>query len=154
MWPPETAVAWQRLKTGKGVLFWLHLEVEATNLLPMSQHILFVDDEIPIREMLSLYFKRKGFAVTAAGNGAEAVRLAETTPMDAIILDINLGGENGLELLTVFKKQYPNVPVIMFTSLDHDPELLKAALAGGADAFMSKADPLDVLAREVQRLLA
>lgn len=119
----------------------------------MSQHILFVDDEIPIREMLSLYFKRKGFAVTTAGSRAEAVRLAEMTPFDLAILDIDLGGENGLELLGLFKRKYPKAPVVMFTSLDHDPALLKEALARGADAYMSKTESLDTLAKEVQRLL-
>jgi len=119
----------------------------------MSHHILFVDDEVPIRETLSLYFKKNGFAVTTAESGAEGIRLAEATPIDLIILDINLGGENGLELLCVFKGRYPKVPVVMFTSAGSDPALLKEAMAKGADAYMSKTESLRNLMEEVQRLL-
>ena len=131
----------------------MHFKLGSTSIAEMSQHILFVDDEIPIREMLTLYFKRKGFVVTTAGSRAEAVRLAESTPLDVVILDINLGVENGLELLGLFKRQHPRIPVIMFTSLADDPDLLKEAMSRGASAFMGKTEPLDALLGEVQRVL-
>src|SRR6266498_1242281 len=111
-----------------------------TTMIQLMSHILFVDDEVPIRETLSLYFKKKGFEVTTAENGAEIIRLAEMTPFDLVILDINLGGENGLELLGLFKEKYPQVPVVMFTSFASDPALLKEAMARGADAYMSKTE--------------
>jgi len=120
---------------------------------PMSHHILFVDDEVPIRETLSLYFKMRGFSVTTAESGAESIQLAEKTPFNLVILDVNLGMENGLELLSLFKGKYPKVPVVMFTSADSDPALLKEAAARGADAFMSKTESLQNLMQEVQRLL-
>ena len=119
----------------------------------MSHHILFADDDVPIRETLSLYFKMKGFAVTTAANGAESIRLAEMTPFDLVILDIDLGGENGLELLGIFKQKYPKVPVVMFTSSGYDPALVKEATAKGADGYMSKTEPLHTLCNEVLRLL-
>ena len=119
----------------------------------MNPHILFVDDEIPIRETLSLYFKMKKISVTTAESGAEAKELAEKTPFTLVILDIDLGGENGLELLDFFKQNYSELPVIMFTSLGYDPALLKAALARGASAYMSKAESLDNLMKEVQRVM-
>ena len=119
----------------------------------MSQRILFVDDEIPIREMLSLYFRRKGFAVTAVATCAEAVQLVETTPFDVVILDINLGGENGMELLAQFKQQHPQTPIIMFTGLTDNSDLLKEAMARGASALMSKTESLDKLMNEVLRVL-
>ena len=119
----------------------------------MSHHILFVDDEVPIRETLSLYFKMKGFAVTTAESRAESIRLAEMTPFNLVILDIDIGGENGLELLDWFKRKYPAVPVVMFTSFGYDPALLKAALARGANAYLSKSESLDNLGKEVRRLV-
>jgi DNA-binding NtrC family response regulator len=120
----------------------------------MSQHILFVDDEVPIRETLSLYFKRKGFTVTAAGNSKDARQAARNNNFSLVILDVDLGGENGLELLEFFKKDHPDIPVIMFTSLGYDPVLLKETMARGASAFMSKAESLDNLLKEVQRVCA
>jgi DNA-binding response OmpR family regulator len=120
----------------------------------MSPHILFVDDEIPIRELLALCFKRKGMSVTVAATGADALRLAQTIPFELVILDVDLGGEDGLELLDVFKRNYPKTPVIMFTSMGDDPALLKDALTRGATAWMAKTEPLDKLMAEVQRALA
>jgi DNA-binding NtrC family response regulator len=120
----------------------------------MKQHILFVDDEVPLRETLSLYFKMKGIAVTAAENRKEAIRLAEKSSFNLAIVDIHLGGENGLELLTFFKRTYPNLPVIMFTSLGYDPALVKEAVEKGAHAYLSKTESLDSLLKEAQRAMA
>lgn len=118
----------------------------------MNKHILFVDDEVPIRETLSLYFKRKGFSVTTAPNAEEAKQSSNGITYSVVVLDIDLGGENGLELLDFFKKNHPAIPVIMFTSLGYDPVLLKETMARGASAYMSKAESLDNLFNEVQRV--
>jgi DNA-binding NtrC family response regulator len=119
----------------------------------MNPHILFVDDEVPIRETLSLYFKMKKMAVTTAANGDEAKKLAETTPFTLVILDIDIAGENGLELLSFFKTNYSALPVIMFTSQGYDPTLVEEAVAKGANAYMSKGESLDKLMNEVQRVM-
>jgi two-component system, NtrC family, response regulator HydG len=121
----------------------------------MSPHILFVDDELPIRELLSLYFRKKGFAVTTAIDGASAKDLAQKTPFNLAIVDVNLAGESGLALLSFFRKEYPNMPVIIFTGLSGDPTLVDQALAAGACGFMRKTDSLDTLfANVVQQLPA
>ena len=119
----------------------------------MSQHILFVDDEVPIRETLTLYFKAKGMAVSTAESGDEAIRMIEETPFSLVILDLKLGDENGLDLLERFKERHPSLPVIMFTSMGDDPVLLREALDRGAAAYMSKTEPLDSLMKEVQRAM-
>ncbi|SRR5258708_3749301 len=119
----------------------------------MSAHILFVDDEIPIRETLSMYFKIRGFQVTTAENRDEALRFADKGSFDLAILDVDLGGENGLELLEVLKRTQPKLPIIMFTSLGYDPALLEESLRKGASGYMSKTESLDTLMKEVQRAL-
>ena len=118
----------------------------------MNRHILFVDDEAPIRELLSLYFRKKGLQVTTAMTCQQAKDLAATTPFGLAILDVNLAGENGLELLRFFKTNHPQVPVIVFTGLSGQ-ELVDQALAGGARGFMRKTEPLDALFTEVSRHL-
>ena|ERR1041385_4361191 len=120
----------------------------------MNQHVLFVDDEVPVRETLSIYFKMKGIAVTSADNGADALRFAGETPFSLVILDVDLGGENGLDVLSKFKSAHPELPVVMFTSLGNDPDLQAQARANGADGFLSKTESLDTLLKEVQRLVA
>jgi CheY-like chemotaxis protein len=120
----------------------------------MSCRILFVDDEVPIRELLSLRFRMNGMTVTAAATAKEAMALAKENPFDLMILDVDLGGENGLELLDFFKRDNPAIPVIMFSSMAGDPDLLKDAMARGATACMSKTEPIEKLMQEVQRVLA
>lgn len=118
----------------------------------MNKHILFVDDEVPIRETLSLYFKRKGFSVTTVADAQSAMQAAKENQFALVILDVDLGSDNGLELLGFFRQNHPGIPVIMFTSLGYDPVLLKETMDRGASAFMSKAESLDKLYGEVQRI--
>ena len=119
----------------------------------MIPHILFVDDEAPIREMLSLYFRKKGFTVTVAVTGQDAMELMDQVPFNLAILDVNLAGENGLQLLGFMKSNYPERPVIMFTGYESDPDLLEKALASGANGFMRKSESLDSLFAEVRKHL-
>jgi two-component system response regulator AtoC len=114
----------------------------------MNPRILFVDDEPPIRELLSLYFNKKGFEVSTVASGVEAMEIADQERLGAAIVDLNLGGEDGLELLGFLKSNHPKVPVIVFTGLP-DKDLQTKAMAGGASAFMSKSDSLDKLYAEV-----
>jgi len=120
---------------------------------PVNPHILFVDDEAPIREMLSLYFRKKGLQVTAAVTSSEATKLAGEIPFSLAILDVELAGENGLDLLSFFKRNHPHIPVIIFTGMDGVEELVEEARARGANGFMRKTESLDHLFAEVQRHL-
>ena len=103
--------------------------------------------------MLSLFFKKKGFSVTGVVSGGEAMELVDQVPFDMVILDVNLAGENGLELLGFFKTNYPELPVVMFSGMSSDRQLLEESLARGANGFMSKNDSLDELYTEVRRHL-
>jgi DNA-binding NtrC family response regulator len=106
----------------------------------MVPHILFVDDEAPIRELLSLSFRKKGWEVTTATSAAQARSVAAKAPFTlAAALDVNLAEENGLDLLTSFKTNHPNVTVLIFTGLNED-NLAERALAQGASGFMSKTE--------------
>ena len=120
----------------------------------MNPHILFVDDEAPIRELLSLFFRKKGFSVTTAMAPAEAKELARSSQFSLAIVDVNLAGESGLDLLRFFKGNFPTMPVIIFTGLTGDPSLVERAMAAGASGFMHKTDPLPNLLSEVTRHLS
>lgn len=121
-----------------------------TERFSMKPHILFVDDEAPIRELVSVYFRKKGYEVATATTGEEAMELADQGPYDVAILDIDLAGENGLELLAYFRTNFPKLPVIMFTGLSGEEDLLQQALARGAHGFMCKTDSLENLLSAVQ----
>ena len=114
----------------------------------MNSHILFVDDEPPIRELLTLYFRKKGLAVSTASTSEEARELTANSAFQVAILDVGLANENGLDLLTTFRRDYPAMPVIILTG-QADEELLPAAMARGAAGFMRKTSSLDSLYQEV-----
>jgi DNA-binding response OmpR family regulator len=116
----------------------------------MKSQILIIDDEAPIREMLSLYLRKKGFDVATAMTGRSAVELLESQRFDLAILDVDLNGENGLDLLKHFKSDYSQMAIVMLSGkLDED--LPAKAMAGGADGFMRKTDSLHELFAEVCR---
>jgi len=119
----------------------------------VATNILFVDDEAPIRELLSLFFRKKGIEVATATTGQEALSILEDRQFDAAIVDLNLAGENGLDLLKQFKQEYPKMPVIIFTGLTGDTSLVDQVKAAGADGFMRKAEPLGNLYEEVKKHL-
>jgi CheY-like chemotaxis protein len=116
----------------------------------MKPHILFADDQEAIRELLSEYFRQKGYDVTTAATGGAAMRLADSKHFDLAILDINMAEENGLQLLGYFKANFPTLPVVMFTGMAEGDELLEQAMARGASGFMRKSDTMDDLYAAVQ----
>jgi two-component system phosphate regulon response regulator OmpR len=119
----------------------------------MQPHVLFVDDEPPIREMLALFFRKKGYQVTTATTAAEGRQLLEAGTFDLAILDVDLAGQNGLELLALAKALHPELPVVMFTGMGYDPALLKQALKLGANGYMAKTEPLGDLFAVVDKLI-
>ena len=119
----------------------------------MSRKILVVDDESQIRDLLGIYLKRQGFTVaTAATSGETLAKLAQQPP-DLVVLDIGLGGEDGLSLLAQIKATHPESKVIMLTGMGFVEDLLQEAHQKGADGYVSKVLPLDELLLTIQRVL-
>src|ERR671930_71052 len=65
----------------------------------MKHRILVVDDEPQIRELLCMYLSQKGYLATSAGSSEEALRRINEKSVDVVVLDIGLGGEDGLQVL-------------------------------------------------------
>lgn len=119
----------------------------------MKQHILVVDDEPPIRELLQAYFQKHGYEVTTAATAEEAVRLADDLSLHLVVLDVLLPDSDGLEILQTLKGSHPNLPIIIMTGIGFDEELLQEAIQKGASGYVSKTLPLDQLLMEVHRTL-
>jgi DNA-binding NtrC family response regulator len=119
----------------------------------MKQHILVVDDEPPIRELLATYFKKHGYEVTTAGDAAETLRLADEVPLHLVVLDVLLPDSDGLEVLEKLKSAHPNLPIIIMTGIGFDEELLQESIQKGASGYVSKSLPLEQLLMEVHRTL-
>ena len=119
----------------------------------MKQHILVVDDEPPIRELLAAYFKKHGYDVTTAADAIATMRLADEVPLHLVILDVLLPDSDGLEILQQLKASHPNLPIIIMTGIGFDEDLLQEAISKGASGYVSKTLPLDQPLMEVHRTL-
>ena len=93
--------------------------------------ILIVEDEAPIRDLLSMNLTRAGYHCTAAADGRQAAILLETHTYDLILLDIMLPEVNGYELLDYIRPM--GIPVIFLTSKTAVDDRVKGLLAGAED---------------------
>ncbi len=118
-----------------------------------KQHILVVDDESQIRELLSIYLTRQGYQVSSTATSVETLRVIHESSVDLVVLDIGLADEDGLNLLVNVKASHPEVRVIMLTGMGFVEDLLQEAHQKGADGYVSKVLPLDELLLAIQRIL-
>ncbi|PTM43005.1 response regulator [Bosea sp. 124] len=118
-----------------------------TDLAARNEHILVVDDDIRIRQMLIRYFEDEGYRVTAVGDGGAMRDCLQKTPVDVILLDLVLpGGEDGLMLARDVRSR-SDVPIIMLTGRDDVVDRI-VGLEIGADDYIPKPFHLrEVLAR-------
>lgn len=109
-------------------------------------HILIVDDDAGIRELLADYLGQQGYAVTTAGDGKEmAERLQEQLPA-LVVMDLMLPGEDGLALTRQVKAAH-GLPVIMLSARGEDVDRI-VGLEVGADDYLPKPfNPRELLAR-------
>jgi DNA-binding response OmpR family regulator len=117
----------------------------------MKEHILVVDDEPQIRELLSLYLANHGYRVSTTANSEETLQMIRETPLDLVVLDIGLAEEDGLNLLVRLKDEHPKQRVIMLTGMGFVEDLLHEAYQKGADGYVSKVLPLDELLLTIEK---
>lgn len=113
--------------------------------------LLVVDDERDIRHLYAAELGDEGYQVETAGTGMEAVQLLQTRDFDLIILDIQLKGESGLQILQKIVQEKDRLPVILCTAFSCYKEDFSSWLA---DAYVVKSSDLTELKAEVRRLLA
>ncbi|WP_369355526.1 response regulator transcription factor [Lysinibacillus capsici] len=102
----------------------------------MQKHILLVEDDEAIREMVDNYLTMEGFNVTTATNGEEALHNCLQNIFDLVILDIMIPKLNGLEVLKIIREQAA-LPIIIMSAKDSDVD--KALGLGlGADDYIAK----------------
>jgi DNA-binding response OmpR family regulator len=119
----------------------------------MSHHILIVDDEAPIREMLKLALAKHGFRVTDAGSATEALRIVRDDPPQLVISDLQLEDTDGMEMIEQLKTALPSTPVILLTGVFFDQQVVEGALAGKVSAYLHKTAPLSLIVEKVRQLV-
>ena len=102
----------------------------------MTGHkILIVDDEKNIRRSMKMICSSAGYEVEVAADGVSAMQILRQQPISLILLDINLPGEDGLEILSVIKKSWPDLLVIMITGFATIENAIQATRRGAYDFF-------------------
>ncbi len=109
-------------------------------------HILLVDDEQEIAQLVQLYLENEGHTVTTFYDGSEAAKAIDQQGFDLAILDVMLPGQDGFSLCARIR-QSCNYPVMMLTARTEDTDKING-LAIGADDYLTKPfNPLELVAR-------
>jgi two-component system, OmpR family, phosphate regulon response regulator OmpR len=102
----------------------------------LEPHLLVVDDDMRLRELLRRYLSESGFRVTTAADAGEARANLASFAFDLVVLDVMLPGESGLDLTRTLRTE-GRVPVLLLTAMA-EPEDRVNGLEQGADDYLSK----------------
>ena len=110
-------------------------------------HILIVEDEIRLAEIIQKQLQESGFKADVANDGYVGKRMIENTEYDLVVLDINLPLMNGYELCKEIRKKNNKIPIIMLTALGTPENKLIGFEAGADDYVLKPFDFRELLAR-------
>jgi len=114
--------------------------------------LLLVDDEVGFVEVLSKRITRRGMTVTAASSGSEAIQALRRSDFDVAVLDLKMEDMDGIEVLKIFKKMAPVMPVIMLTG--HGSEnSAREGIKFGAFDYLTKPYELEDLIRKIKEAI-
>lgn len=112
-----------------------------------TSHILVVDDDREIRDLLGRFLVRHGLRVSTAADGREMQALLQGNAIDLIVMDVMMPGEDGLTLTRNLRAGKNRIPIIMLTAMGEDTDRI-IGLEMGADDYVPKPfNPRELLAR-------
>ncbi|MGD8389381.1 MAG: response regulator transcription factor [Desulfobacteraceae bacterium] len=119
-----------------------------------KKHILVVDDEEDILELVRYHLDREGYVVTCAATGEDALKLARTKSFELLVLDLMLPGMDGLEVARHLKEESStrNLPVVMLTAKGEESDVV-TGLELGADDYVTKPFSPRVLIARIKAVL-
>jgi two-component system phosphate regulon response regulator OmpR len=115
-------------------------------------HILVVDDDKRLRELLRRYLAENGFRVTAAADAADAWARLESLAFDLIVLDIMMPGQSGLEFAGALRER-SSVPILMLTAMAEPLDRINGRERGADDYLAKPFEPRELVLR-IQRILS
>ncbi len=101
-----------------------------------APHLLLVDDDRRIRDLMSRYLGQRGYRVTTAENAAEAGRMLESLAFDLMVLDVMMPGQNGFDFARSLRRGSA-LPILMLTARSETGDRVRG-LEAGADDYLSK----------------
>lgn len=115
-------------------------------------HVLIVDDDRHVLEVLEARLQSEGYGILRAANGMDAMRMLKECQVDLLISDMRMPGMSGLELLQKSREEFPLLPVIFLTAYGSIPDAVRAVRAGAID-YLVKPFKGRELVRKVQQVL-
>lgn len=115
----------------------------------MSIKLLLVDDETGFVDVLSKRLARREIQVTNAYSGTEAIQALRKEPFDVAVLDLKMDDMDGLEVLGIFKKMDPKMPVIMLTGHGSE-QAAREGISSGAFDYLTKPYELEDLIGKIR----
>lgn len=113
--------------------------------------VLLVEDDEMMRQAVKVALSQAGYVVDHIGTAEDAEIVLQTTSYDLVVLDINLPGKSGLELLDGLRKRHNTVPVLALTACDTTKQKIEG-LNKGADDYLIKPFDLDELLARLNAL--
>ena len=117
-----------------------------------SRRILVVDDDESLRRVTQVQLEQAGYAVTTAGDVAQALAILEKAPQDLVITDLKMPGRSGVDLLRKIRTEYPEIVVILVTAFGTVESAVEAIKLGAYD-YITKPVNADALRLTVGRAL-
>lgn len=112
--------------------------------------VILVDDEPLLIESLEIILTLGGEidVLAKASDGKEALKLLETCQPDVALVDLNMKGMGGIELIPIIKKLYPQIKILVLTTF-YDEKNITSAISNGADGYLLKDSGKDAIIRAV-----
>jgi len=111
--------------------------------------VLLVDDEVGFADILAKRLGKRGMAVTPVYTGTEAIQTIRKHDFDVAVLDLKMEDMDGIEVLKIFKKAYPEMEVIMLTGHGSE-QAAKEGIEYGAFDYLTKPCELEDLLKKIQ----
>jgi two-component system phosphate regulon response regulator OmpR len=124
----------------------------AMNSESAQPHILIVDDDRRIRELLKSFLSEHGFRVSAAGSASEAREFMRGLEFDLLVLDIMMPGESGIALTQSLRGAKAGVPILLLSALAETEDRIKGLMSGSDDYLPKPFEPRELLLR-IQNIL-
>jgi DNA-binding response OmpR family regulator len=121
----------------------------------MPKKILIVEDDSFLQGLTASKLSKDGYTILVAGNGEDAVKIADAEKPDFILLDLVLPAMDGFEVLAKIRKNdaLKKIPVIIFSNLAEEKDMIKARDLGANEYMVKSNFTLDELAAKIKEML-
>lgn len=130
-------------RRGDGVKLSVGVQAMNTDIVP---HVLVIDDDAAIRELITDYLGENELRVTAVASGEDMMRALSEQAIDVIVLDLRLAGEDGMELAKKLRADSA-IPIIMLTGKNEEADRVMGLELGADDYITKPFSPRELLAR-------